>query len=527
MAEQKVKIPNSSLSLSSVWNRCSASMASCLEREINAFLWFSLISVTAFLLGKLAKVFGLWTKARPIPGPPCPSFYGHGHLISRSNLTDILYKCHKKYGGVVKLWLGPTQLLVSIDDTELIKEVLWKAEDKLPLTGRAFRLAFGKSSLFISSFNKVEHQRKSLKVKLGGTLLERASLIPEEILGRIIERAQSEMVKGGIDCETFSLHLAFSILGATIFGDVFLAWPKAIVYEELLMKIAKDACFWASYGVTPFWKQEFWRYQDSCDKLKCLTQELIKKCRQNCKSEFLWDFGGHDDTEYEPCGEIISLMFHGSLTMGALIANILTRLVTHLDIQDKIHSEIVMAQKVRRRPDQQNVDVMPNLLATVYESARLLPAGPLLQRCSLRHDLNLKNGMVIPAASIIVVPVQLVQMDSLNWGNDAGNFNPYRFLSRTDDRCISDQKESSIGLSSCVMKEPNESEAFLPFGSGARACIGQKLAILGISSLFAALVGHYEVRLQPGSESNPKPMMNNCVLQLLPSPKIVFVKRSS
>ncbi|KAK4424794.1 cytochrome [Sesamum alatum] len=502
-------------------------MGSCLEREINAFLWLSLITVTAFLLGKLVKVFEFWAKARAIPGPPCPSVYGHCHLISRSSLTDILYKCHEKYGGAVRLWLGPNQLLVSIKDTELINEVLTKAEDKLPLTGRAFRLAFGKSSFFVSSFDKVEHQRKSLELKLGGKLLERARLLPGEILDCIIERAQSTMGKGGIDCEMLSQHLAFTILGATIFGDVFLTWPKAILYEELLMKIAKDACFWASYGVAPFWKQEFWKYQDSCTKLKSLTQELIKECRQDSKSEFLLDFDSHDDMQCEPCGEMISLMFHGSLTMASLIANILTRLVTHLDIQDKIHSEIVMAQKTGRRPDQQNVDIMPNLMATVYESVRLLPAGPLLQRCSLRHDLKLKNGMVIPAAAIIVVPVQLVQTDCSNWGNDAGKFNPCRFLSRTDDGFITNQKELLTGGNSCVIKEPNEFGAFLPFGSGARACIGQKLSVLGISSLFAALIGHYEVRLQPGSESNPKPMMNNCVLQLLPSPQIVFAKRDN
>lgn len=55
----------------------------------------------------------------------------------------------------MKLWLGPTQLLVSIKDPVLIKEMLLKAEDKLPLTGRAFQLAFGPSSLFSSSFDKV------------------------------------------------------------------------------------------------------------------------------------------------------------------------------------------------------------------------------------------------------------------------------------------------------------------------------------------------------------------------------------
>lgn len=55
----------------------------------------------------------------------------------------------------MKLWLRPTQLLVSIKDKELIKEVLLNAEDKLPLTGRASYLGFGRSSLFISSFDKV------------------------------------------------------------------------------------------------------------------------------------------------------------------------------------------------------------------------------------------------------------------------------------------------------------------------------------------------------------------------------------
>ncbi|KAH6791629.1 hypothetical protein C2S52_002106 [Perilla frutescens var. hirtella] len=502
-------------------------MASCLEREINAFLWLSLISVTSYLLGKLAKIFELWRKARPIPGPPCPSFYGHGGLISTSSLTDILYTTHKKYGGVVKLWLGPAQLLVSVEDMDLIREVLLKAEDKLPLTGRAFRLAFGKSSLFISSFDKVEHKRNSLELKLGGALLERAHLIPEQILGCVIENAQSARANGAVDSKEISLHLAYTILATTIFGDLFLAWPKATVYEELLMNISKDACFWASYSITPFWKKDFWRYQDSCAKLKCLTEELIKECRQKCKSGFLWESDGHDNTEYEPCGEIISLMFHGSLTMAALIANILTRLVTHMDIQDKIYSEIVMVQKVGRSPDEQNYDMTPNLLAVVYESARLLPAGPLLQRCSLQHDLKLKDGTVIPAGAIIVVPVQLVQMDSSNWGSDALKFNPYRFLSSTDGRCISDQKETSTGHTSSVLKDPNEFKAFLPFGSGTRACIGQKLAVLGISSLFAALLERYEVRLQPGSETNPKPKMNNCILQLLPSPQIVFVKRSA
>lgn len=57
----------------------------------------------------------------------------------------------------MKLWLGPTRLLVSIKDPKLIREMLLKAEDKLPLTGKAFHLAFGRPSLFAASFDKVRH----------------------------------------------------------------------------------------------------------------------------------------------------------------------------------------------------------------------------------------------------------------------------------------------------------------------------------------------------------------------------------
>lgn len=73
-------------------------------------------------------------------------------------VSDILSKSHEEYGPAVKLWLGPTQLLVSIKDPELIKEMLLKAEDRLPLTGKAFHWAFGRSSLFVSSFNEVQPQ---------------------------------------------------------------------------------------------------------------------------------------------------------------------------------------------------------------------------------------------------------------------------------------------------------------------------------------------------------------------------------
>ncbi|KAJ7949409.1 putative Cytochrome P450 [Quillaja saponaria] len=503
-------------------------------REYNAFLWFALISITVLLLGEVVRLLRVWVKAKKIPGPPCPSFYGHCKLISRENFTDLLAESHEKYGSLVKLWLGPTQLLVSITDPMLIKEMLLKAADKLPLSGRAFHLAFGQSSLFASSFDKVQKKRKLLGQELDGMLLERADLIPEKVIASFMDRIQKIMAKGNIDCKFVSQHMAFTIMGATFFGDDFLAWSKAAVYEELLMMISKDACFWASYNVTPFWKQGFWRYQRLCSKLKCLTQDIFQQCQKNCnifhhrdqivQNETLniqietasgakscsdavfQDFsklGDHHNATEEPCGNIMRMMLHGCQTTTGLIDNMLSRLAMHPEIQDKIYSEIVMVGKESLEHDQQDVYKMLLLLATVYESARLLPAGRFLQRCSLKHDLSLHTGVTIPAGAVLVVPVHLVQMDDSSWGPDASKFNPYRFLSNArkgSDVVLDTSSTGSLEelkarrFSSFVFSDPNDNAAFLLFGSGTRACVGQRFVIQQVATLFASLLKKYERR---------------------------------
>lgn len=527
-----------------------------LARGTNALLWISLISVTFLLFRKLAGLVGFWAKGSRIPGPPSPFFFGHSKLIascgSGANLTGYLSKLHESYGPIVRLWLGPTQLLVSVKDTTLIKEVLIQAEDKLPLTGRAFQLAFGRLSLFMSSFKKVQKRRESLEVHLNGKLAERVNMISWKVVECVMARVDTIMVKGILDCRSVSQHMAFYILGTALFGDAFLDWSEAATYEELLMMIARDGCFWASYKIPPFWRRGYWKYQSLCKRLQCLTQDIIQHSlgqisQDSCKKTsdtgreagtdatvlldntisrglFQEEIEGHLISKEEACANILGLMFHGCLATASLIGSILTRLVLDLELQEKLYLEIVRVWGSTSRPVSLEVQKMPFLLATVYESARLLPAGPLLQRCSLKHDLTLKSSITVPAGTILVVPLQLVQMDDAIWGKDACHFNPHHFLSKaTDHGGASEEPE----YEECpFISEPNKSAAFLPFGSGTRACIGQKFAIHGISTLLASLLQNYEIRLKPGLENNPKPTVHDCILQLLPSPKVAFVRRN-
>ncbi|KAK7401399.1 hypothetical protein VNO78_12838 [Psophocarpus tetragonolobus] len=530
-------------------------------QELNAFLWLSLVAVTTLLLIKLFQLFGLWLRAKTIPGPPSPSFFGHCKLFSRKNstFTDVLSESHLLYGPIVKLWLGPTQLLVSVRDPALIQEMLIKAEDKLPFTGKVFQLAFGQSSLFSPSFEKVQKRRELLENELNERLFKNDDLIPMKVADFITDKIENIRTKGSIDTRLLSQHMAFTIMGATFFGNGFLASPKAAMYEELFMMIAKDACYWASYNLTPIWRRDFWSYQSLCTKLKCLTQDILQHCRkghklfgytdqhvhnassnkemklehgaQYCTDDelqdyyFFLDVKDHQDGKEEACGNIMRLMFHGCQTTSALISNVLNRLAVHREIQDKVYSEISTVGRNPSKYEHEDVYRMPLLLATIYESARLLPTGPMLQRCSLKHDLCLATGVTIPAGAVLVVPVELVQKDDSSWGSDASDFNPYRFLSNDTKGSGSAEDLSVTGFSSFVLNDPNENAAFLPFGSGARACIGQKFIIQLVASVLASLLKEYEIRLNSESDNESNTTLKNNFLEHHPNSQILFVRR--
>jgi hypothetical protein len=64
-------------------------------------------------------------------------------------------------------------------------------------------------------------------------------------------------------------------------------------------------------------------------------------------------------------------------------------LSTHATSILQLHVEIVSVCNESSKLEVDDLLRMQVLLATVCESARLLPAGPLLQRCSLKHGMHI------------------------------------------------------------------------------------------------------------------------------------------
>ncbi|CAM0907046.1 unnamed protein product [Alopecurus aequalis] len=541
------------------WPACGARafLRDYAQRGTNALLWAGLLAVTWVLLRRFAALLRLWALGSRIPGPPALLADPGLAAVCRAggDITSYLSNLHGSFGPVVRLWVGPSQLLVSVKDASLIKQVLAKAEDKLPLTERTYNLACGRLGLFISSFEKVKNSRESLEVFLNEKLNVGASGGSFKIIEAVLDRVDSTMEKDSLDCRCFSQHMAFNIIGAALFGEVFFDWSDAAAYEELLMAVAKDGCFWASYAVPPFWKSGYRKYRNLCAKLKILTEGIIRKsldrnsllsrndlrsCKKSegvvkdpvrCTSLLDGIISGRClhgpvegplSSEEEICGNIVGLMLHGISASANLVSSILARLVLYPDLKDQLYADVVAVCNQSSELEVDDVLRMQFLLATVCESARLLPAGPLLQRCSLQHDLTLKSSIIIPAGATLAVPLHLVQMNVSIWGPDACQFNPSRLLQKGIDlgEILAAHKGSNrIKL----FTESDKTDSFLPFGSGSRACVGQKFAILGISMLVASLLLTYEP--QPASTKEMVLAIDSSNLRQLPNPKIILTKR--
>ncbi|CAD6216893.1 unnamed protein product [Miscanthus lutarioriparius] len=509
------------------------------RRGTNALLWAGLLAVTWVLLLRVAALLRLWALGSRIPGPRALLAEPGLAAILRNggDITGFLSKLHGRYGPVVRLWVGPSQLFVSVIDPTLVKEVLTKAEDKLPLTGRTYNLACGKLGLFVSLFQKVKSTRDSLKIFLNEKLTVGADQSSFKIIDAVLNRVNTIMSKDFMDTRSFSQHMAFNIIGATLLGDAFFDWSDAAAYEELLMLVAKDGCFWASYAIPPFWRPSYRRYRTLCAKLKILTESVIRKSRQNSslnhfdqrsclKSE------GTDPNTHVLDNIMASHCLHGAAggplnseeeIFGNIIGFDVAWLVLFPELQDQLHAEIVSVSNESSKLEVDDLLRMQVLLATLCESARLLPAGPLLQRCSLKHDLRLGSGITVPARSTLVVPLHLVQMDASVWGDDADQFNPHRFLKKDVD--IGEILGAPKGSNRInIFSECAKTESFLPFGSGSRECVGQKFVVLAISMLIASLLRSYEVQPHPSLSKEMDTAVDSSHLHL-PNPKIILTKR--
>lgn len=109
----------------------------------------------------------------------------------------------------------------------------------------------------------------------------------------------------------------------------------------------------------------------------------------------------------------------------------------------------------------------------IKETLRLYSPAVMINRIATK-DVKL-GGVDVPAGTFIYMPAIAVHRDTQVWGNDANEFNPYRFSATTGHHLGS----------------------FYPFGIGPTICIGQNLAMTEAKVALAMILQRFQFAVSP------------------------------
>jgi cytochrome P450 len=167
--------------------------------------------------------------------------------------------------------------------------------------------------------------------------------------------------------------------------------------------------------------------------------------------------------------ELVTMVIAGHETVASSLSWTAALLAAHPGAQERLHAELdeVLEGPGGRDPGRDDLARLPWTRAVVDEALRLYPPAWVLSRRAT--TATTVDGVDVPAGTLAVLSPWLLHRREETFA-DAGRFDPERF----------------VGAS--------RTEGYLPFGTGARMCIGRDFALVESVLLLARWLR--DVRLQ-------------------------------
>ncbi|CAN6163563.1 unnamed protein product [Urochloa humidicola] len=186
--------------------------------------------------------------------------------------------------------------------------------------------------------------------------------------------------------------------------------------------------------------------------------------------------------------ECKTFFFAGKQTTTNLLTWATVLLAMHPDWQDQARREVLdVCGGADELPSKDHLPKLKTLGMILNETLRLYPPAVATIRRAKR-DVVLGDNLSVPRDTELLIPIMAMHHDTTLWGPDATEFNPGRFA----------------GGAARAAAHPL---AFIPFGLGARMCIGQNLALLEAKITLAILLQRFELKRSPNYVHAPTVLM--------------------
>ncbi|CAO2817253.1 unnamed protein product [Amaranthus hypochondriacus] len=448
----------------------------------------------------------------PKPRPLIGNLLDMASLVSSSTTIDMPSISHdivgrllphyllwsRKYGKRFIYWNG-FEPRMCLTDPNMIKELLTKYNS---LFGKSWLQQQGSknfigSGLLMANGDAWYHQRHIVspafmthKIKsYAGYVVERTNNMLH-LLENKLESGQDEVEIGEL-----MTNLTADIISRIEFGSNFEKGRKIFNLLNLLQKRCAQASRHLCLPGSRFFPS---KYNKDIKSLKTEVEGLLMEIIESRKTCF--EMGRSDSYGNDLLGilmnefqkkkkdgfslnlqlimdECKTFFFAGNETTALLLTWTIMLLASNLEWQEKLRNEVAQVCN-GATPSIDHLPKLPLLSMIINESLRLYPPATLLPRMAF-EDIIL-GDLLIPKGLSIWIPVLAIHHDKELWGEDANEFNPTRFASK-----------SFI------------SSRFIPFGAGPRNCIGQNFAILEAKIILAMLVSKFKFTISRNYRHSP------------------------
>lgn len=373
---------------------------------------------------------------------------------------------------IVKLKMGPAPVYMVVDP-KCIKPVLAAKEENIDKGKLIYKLreVIGDSSMVISGEpHKARRAAIHAQIAKGVT----AEYVPSisAIIRRDIARACQ---KDTFDSHELTANLAVGIIASILFGEgVLSSGDEAVLVNAL--HLAEDDLAAEIFRIFPDLPWVKYRKKKRLKQAKKHMNFVVQKTRSQAKRHSLISaLEKLNLTDKEMNEEILLLLLAGHHTSGTAAAWILYYLAINPDLCQQLRNEAFNCLNDDMEFDPGLLSNAPKSMAFVKEVLRLYPSAYWLSR-ETKTAMEIEGIKIPKKASILISPWH-IHRDPRNWSK------PEEFDITRD----------------------HKGNAYLPFGSGPRVCVGMTLGLLELQLIALEFASAVDLKCHTKNPGRPIP----------------------
>mmetsp|Transcript_65446 Transcript_65446/g.151898 ORF Transcript_65446/g.151898 Transcript_65446/m.151898 type:complete len:1103 (+) Transcript_65446:2-3310(+) len=429
----------------------------------------------------------------------------------------VFLEDYGEHCGMYKIVIGPRSVVV-VSDPVVLKHIMTSPQSNYSkgILSEVLEPIMGKG-LIPADLETWKSRRKAIVPGFHRRWLkETTEMIVDcaESLCDDLERSIRHTKDGvaAVNMEEKFTSVSLDIIGKAVFNYEFSSVTRESPVVRAVYSVLREAERRAQ-SVVPYWNlpgastvfRDQKSHEENVTLLNAVLDELIRNCRapedgeHTSMLQYLVMTRNEDVTTRQLRDDLMTLLIAGHETTAALLTWTLHELMKpeHKDTLDCVINEIdtVLGD---RQPSFEDFGRLPILKWCLMESLRLYPAPPLLiRRCEKGDEVPLgptcdtaggNTVQFLPGQDIFISTWSLQRSAQL-WGPDAAEYDPFRW-----EKAVPGQGRWAGYNPRKAANYPNEvasDYAFVPFGGGARKCIGDNFALLEAEVVLISLLQRF------------------------------------